>query len=269
MLRVSVARRGGRRHATVRFDIAHRRPLVSAGTDRRVVVGQRLRLRGLLRLDKSDTGRRKLTWSVVKAPAKSVLSAARGSNAAAPASHALAGRHSFRPTFRPDARGRYRIKLTATSGNGTSVDTTTVYAVPPNPLITLKTAVPATAAEPRPGIQVGGEVLRAPYMNTAGADRYAQTNPKGLTYKALWQIVAFDRATMALKWNRTYGVCDTGTDLYPCAIGKNGEPVEVQLAAELSALGPETLVIAASHPGGAKPELAWVPPKNSATSSTG
>jgi hypothetical protein len=260
VLEVWVLKRGGYRRATVHFTIDHRRPLGSAGTDRRVVAGSRVELRGLLQLAKSDPGKKGVRWEVVKAPARSALSQPPGSSARVSAeANALGERHSLTPTFRPDVRGRYKVRLTAASGNGTSVDTATVYAVPPNPLIVLKTSVPATASEPRPGIQVGGEILRAPYMRTTGKGSFAGT-VEGVHYWAMWQVVAYDRVTMALKWNRTYGLCSGHANLYPCTVGPKGLPQFVNMAQELAAMGPETLIVASSHPTGATSALTWGPP---------
>lgn len=262
VLKVWVLKPGGYRRATVHFTIDHHRPLSSAGTDRRVVAGSRVELQGLLKLDQSDSGRKGVRWDVVKAPAKSALSRPAGSKARASAeASALGERHSLTPTFRPDVRGRYKVRLTTASGNGTSVDTATVYAVPPNPLIPVKTAVPATAAEPRPGIQVGGEILRAPYMRSEANGTGSYTGiVEGVHYWAEWQIAAYDRVTMAPKWNRTYGLCSGHADLYFCTLGPKGLPVGVDLSQELTALGPETLLIASSHPSGATKALEWGPP---------
>lgn len=262
VLKVWVLKRGGYRRAAVHFEIAHHRPLGSAGVDRRVVAGSRVELQGLLRLDKSDAGRKGVRWDVVKAPARSALSRPPGSSARASAeANALGERHSLTPTFRPDVRGRYKVRLTAATGNGTSVDTTTVYAVPPNPLIVLKTAVPATAAEPRPGIQVGGEILHAPYMRSEANGKGSYTGSvEKLHYVATFQVITYDRVTMALKWNRTYGVCTVPGDYYPCMSGPKGTPVFANLAQELAALGPETLVIVSSHPSGSTPALQWGTP---------
>ncbi|HEY2054637.1 MAG TPA: hypothetical protein VGH14_11945 [Solirubrobacterales bacterium] len=261
VLRVWVLRRGGYRRATIHFDIAHDRPLASAGVDRRVIAGSRVELHGLLRLDKSDSGRKGLRWDVVKAPAMSALSRPAGSRARVTGEKsALSAAHTLTPTLRPDVRGRYKVRLTATGGNGTSVDWATVYAVPANPLIPMKTAVPATASEPQPGIQVGGETLRAPYMRTAGGQNSYAGTVEGVSYWAMWQVVTYDRVTMALKWNRTYGLCSGHANLYPCMVGPKGNPVGANLAGELAALGPETLVIASSHPSGATPALHWGPP---------
>ncbi|HKZ15792.1 MAG TPA: hypothetical protein VJL81_18295 [Solirubrobacterales bacterium] len=261
VLKVWVRGPGGYHHATVRFDIAHHRPLASAGVDRRIVVGSRVELQGLLKLDKSDQGPRHLRWAVVAAPARSLLSLRAGTVAERSAERsAFGGRRTLSPTFRPDVRGRYKVKLTASTGNGTSTNSATVYAVPPNPLIVLKTEVPATAQEPRPGIQVGGEVLRAPWLHTSGKEGDYSGTLNGVHYEATWQIVAFDRSTMALKWNRTYGLCEKGDEAYPCVIGENGDPSWVELIKELASLGPETLVVAASHPSGAGPGAVWSDP---------
>lgn len=262
VLRVWVLRGGGYRRAVVHFKVTHRRPMAGAGIDRRVAVGTRVELNGVLRLDKSDSGPKRLRWQVTKAPARSALSQAVGSGARSKAmKSAIGGRRTLTPTFRPDVRGRYKVRLTATSGNGTSDDTATVYAVPPNPLIVLKTGVPASAQDPQPGIQVGGETLRAPYLRTAGGSGSYSGAVGGVAYAAMFQLVAYDRVTMAPKWNRTYGFCRSQANgSYPCMVGPDGNPEAASLSQELTALGPETLVIAASHPSGATPALRWGAP---------
>jgi hypothetical protein len=263
VLRVKVAKRGGYRGATVHFEIRHRRPLGSAGTDRRVVVGSRVELHGLLRLDKSDPGPKGLRWDLVKAPGRSALSAPKGGARASAMPTALGAGRTLSPTFRPDVLGRYQLRMTASSGNGKTEDIATVYAVPPNPLITLKTSVPATEKEPQPGIQVGGEVLRAPYMRTNGKQGSYAGTVGDVPYKAVWQVIAFDRVTMALKWNRTYGLCDGDSSEYWCAVGANGNPTKFNLPQELSQLGPEALLVLASHPSGGTAALAWGNPDES------
>jgi len=52
----------------------------------------------------------------------------------------------------------------------------------------------------------------APYMSTVGgAKKYAGTTPEGIQYKAAWQVISFDRTTLKLIWNRTYGLCRNGS----------------------------------------------------------
>jgi hypothetical protein len=268
VLRVKVAKRGGYRRAAVHFDVRHRRPLGSAGIDRRIVVGSRVQLHGLLRLDKSDSASKGVRWDVVKAPRRSAFSAPRGRARASAVPTALGAGRTLSPTFRPDVLGRYQLRMTATSGNGKTVDIANIYAVPPNPLITLKTSVAATEKEPQPGIQVGAEVLRAPYMRIAGKQGSYAGTVGSVNYTALWQVIAYDRVTMALKWNRTYGICSGHADLYPCMLGTNGNPTGANLGAELAALGQETLVVVASHPSGATPALAWGSPAENSYLST-
>jgi hypothetical protein len=263
VLRVKVAKRGGYRRVTVHFEIRHRRPLGSAGIDRRVVVGSRVELHGLLRLDKSDSGRRGLRWDVMKAPGRSAFSAPKGRARASAAPSALGAGRTLSPTFRPDVLGRYQVRMSASSANGKTVDIANIYAVPPNPLITLKTSVPATEKEPRPGIQVGEEVLRAPYMRMNGKQGSYAGTVGGVDYTAVWQVIAYDRVTMALKWNRTYGICGGESSEYWCAVGANGNPTEVNLPQELSGLGPEALLVLASHPSGGTAALAWGRPNES------
>lgn len=269
-IRVHDLRHGGYRRASVRFFVAHHRPLASAGRDIRVVAGSRLELHGMLKLDRSDSGARGVQWQVVGAPRRSALSNKPAANAAARAAErsALGERRTLTPTFRPDVRGHYKVKLTIESGSGKSVDWANIYAVPTSPLINLRTEVPASAQQPQPGVFVGGEVIPAPFMREARPPYAREANPTGtyagkagnVTYVAMAQVVAFERTTLAFKWNRTYGICTVPGDYYPCRNGPKGEPIDADPTKELAELGPSTLVVAASHPSGATPGLAWGSP---------
>lgn len=237
--------------AKVRFTVAHRRPLTGAGRDRRIVAGTRIELRGRVKLHPVDSGDRALRWKVVGAPRGSKLRRAHGSAARAAAVRQTLGQsHTLTPSFRPDVPGRYRVKLIASSAKGITNNVATVFAVPDTPLVSLRTAVPPGSADPRPGIEVGGQVLRAPWMALNGKTGSYSGVAGKVDYHALWQLLAFDRSTLELKWNRTYGLCgNVGTnDSFFCRANEAGVPVLINVQQELSELGQNALVVASSHP---------------------
>lgn len=264
VLRIRVRGRHGYRQRTIRFFVVHHKPLTSAGTDRRVIAGTPLRLQGMTKLDRSDEGRtdqsqRHVRWELVGAPRRSSMRKLIGVSGRPGQPSGLSGARTLTPTIKPDVPGRYKIKLTTNTGNGTTVDWSEIYVVR-WPLVTLETAVPPAAGEktPQPGIQLAGEVLRAPFMRVAGGEGTYSGKVNGIEYRAMWQLVALDRRTAAVQWNRTYGGCSTnGAEWYPCYQGENGSPDKAELSQELSALGAEYVVIAASHPSTAVPNGGW------------
>jgi hypothetical protein len=174
------------------------------------------------------------------------------------------------PVFAPDVPGRYAVQMTASSATGTSTDDATIYVVPSTPMITLQTETAGnTMGNPQPGIQIGTNYLPARYLYTAGGAANYSGTVAGIQYKAIWQIVALERSTTALKWNRTYGICQTSSSngWYPCRVGEPGSGAESQVGVpvpanpseELSKMGPETLVIATSHPSGGA-GMEWAAP---------
>lgn len=239
VLKVSVRSRGEqRRRATVRFRVAHTLPLTAAGVDRRVFAGKRVRLQGEVRLHRSDSGLRGVRWQLVKAPGKSRF----GPGASASTLRkAVRGARTMKPIFKPDVPGRYTVKLSSRSGNGRSSDRSVLYVVPKSLMLTLQTAVPPSKAEPQPGIRVGGKVYRAPYML---GKNYSEEGK----FVAEWQVLAFDRTTMTLLWNRTYGFClgNRGGSNGACR-EVEGKVRPVAFGEELEKLGANSLVIATSH----------------------
>jgi hypothetical protein len=128
--------------------------------------------------------------------------------------------------------------MTVSSGAGNSTDTAEIYAVPPTPMVALDTEVQVGEGDrAQPAIRVGSNLLPAPYMSSTSGN-YSGGAHGGFEYTALWQVVALERATTALKWNRTYGICWTheGGD-YTCRNGENdaagesqtGDPVAANL----------------------------------------
>jgi hypothetical protein len=74
------------------------------------------------------------------------------------------------------------------------------------------------------------------------------------------QIVALERSTTGLIWNKTFGICDKGPGWYVCAPDeKTGVPEPFPLTETLDKLGPEALIIGASHAGGAG-AMEWIKP---------
>lgn len=243
------------RRSSVDFDVVDRDPMAAAGLDIRATAGAPVQLDGeLLRPGSGPASR--IDWRVLSAPPHSRLLSPDDAGGRRP----FSGGDTLHPTFHPDAIGTYTVAMTARTGAETTTDLAKIYVVPPIPMITLDTAVPPSAGEPRPAIEIGGNVLRAPYLRTDGkAGSYSGTAGE-VSYKAVWQIVALQRSTTMLLWNRTYGVCHTPkTGPYTCLLGPGGVPVQIDLAAELAALKEQALIVAASHPSGG-PGMEWDAP---------
>ncbi len=182
VLRVRVRRRGKPpRRARVRFRVRRESKLamVGAGRNRRVAIGSPVALAGAATgLGASPA---KLRWKVVTAP--DPLGPAQGDPPP------LAGLTS--PTgpdarFEPSALGSYVVKLTHGSGRDAVSDRVRVDAVPPNPLVAVKTErYLGDEQQAFSGIEVGGEL----YENELG--------------KRL-QVVVLDRKTLAPVSNEAY-----------------------------------------------------------------
>jgi PKD repeat protein len=264
---------GGYRRASVDFVVAHRAPMTSAGPDLRVAAGATTELHGQIQTPPSVQGGTEVEWKVVSAPQRSELSTPLGTigpAAGGPEPAGLEEADTLSPVFAPDVPGRYTVEMTASGASGTSTDAATIYVVPSTPLVNLDTEVKAGENGAQPGVRIGSNYLAAPFLRTAaGAKNYSGTI-EGIQYKAIWQIVALERSTTALKWNRTYGICQTAQSggWYPCRVGETGAgaqvgvPVAAKLGEELGALGNETLVIAASHPSGGA-GMEWAAPDES------
>jgi hypothetical protein len=232
VVRVSVRRRDGTwLKRSVRFVVAHRRPLAGAGRDARVVVRSRFRLRGFVAVAgganfeavaggaKSGAGRRGLAhrWRLIGAPRLSRLGRrGRGSVRV----RALSAPSARRPSFKPDVAGRYKFKLTVRDRSGSTSDAVTLLAVPATPLVPIETMAKQGNA---PGIRVGDKFY------AADVDTPFYTYP-------WWQVVVLDRATLGFVSNTTY-ICEPPA---PCEGDK--------LTKDLSGLGDNKLVIAARVP---------------------
>jgi hypothetical protein len=277
-------RDGSYRRAQVKFVVAHRKPLVSAGRDLRIAAGSGLELHGQLSLPQhaaaSDVegegdwaGPTEVEWNLIAAPARSELEPLTiPLGTIGPAQNELEGLEeadTLSPVFTPDVPGLYKLQMTVSSALGTSRDEATVYAIPASPLVSLDTEVKAGA---QPGIRIGSQLLAAPPLSTAGAAGSYSGTIAGIQYKAILQVVVLERSTTALKWNRTYGVCQSAGSggPYPCRIGEKGAvaesavgvPVAAKLGEELTALSNESLVIVASHPSSGA-GMEWAAPAES------
>jgi hypothetical protein len=283
VLRVTARTGRTTRRATVRFVLGTRRLLVGAGRDTHAAVGARISLRGVARHPSGRSSTR-VRWRVVSAPRASRLRPGRGpravaAQAAGTTAPALTGAGSATPTFTPDALGSYTLRMTAGTGASAVSDTVEVHSAPrsanvpvdtavdgPDPAGAVSTGSPAEAAR-RSGIRVGDKVYRAPFM-LRGADGqgvFTGTNSYGLEFHAAFQVLAIERKTLALVVNRTYGWCrdpdPTRQFGFVCRSSDEGRLLRVNdMAAELSVLGVERLVIAASHPSRSVPGGEWAAP---------
>lgn len=210
---------------TVAFTLPHRKRLTSAGRDRVIEAGQKLRLKGMVKVHPSlrkavASGGPKLAWKVVRAPGQ------------APSVNRTAAIRANVQTQRP---GRYTFKATS----GGSADTVSIVASLP-PMVELNTGEKKDGV---PGVRIGTRY----YANPAPASAQG------------WQVLVLDSATGAMRSNRAYECfteADTGCDVY-AAQGKT----RGSLLADLAALVPDkdklaqsdALVIAVAH----NPQVNW------------
>jgi hypothetical protein len=177
VLRVRVRELGKRpRTRVVRFRVRTIGPLVGAGRDRRVVVGERIDLGG--RVGPRRRGQR-VRWRLVK------RTGARTSRSPVKLFQANRAGADFKAT-RP---GHYTLRLIRGSGRALRSDTVTLSAVYATPLVSVHTITGG-----KPGIEVAGITFPA--------------NVPGGGPAAFVQVVVLDRLTLALDSNTTY----TNTD---------------------------------------------------------
>ncbi len=203
VLNVTVHRVGARPlSSTVRFTVRTNRPLVGAGIDQRVVVGEKIKLDGLVVPASGGARPRTTRWRLVKRETTpSAVSAARLSHPA-----------RVRAGFRAMAPGEYTLQLSAqpaggprsvtaaaASGTRPTSDSVTLSVLPPNPLVAVDTIV---RSDDKPGIQVGGTT-------------YPATEPQSRP-AAFVQVLVLDRRTLGEVSNDSY----SDTDALEAALGK-------------------------------------------------
>jgi hypothetical protein len=276
---------GKYRKSQVNFVVKHNRPMASAGRSVTVTEGSKIELHGQVLLpEATDTpaatasdassgqpgpaassgaevaaSGTEIEWSIVNGPEPTDLTAPLAtltpSNPSAPAK--IEEANTLSPIFAPDLPGKYTLQMTAQGATGTSTDSIDIYVIPPTPLVTFNTEVKAGKNKAQPGVQIGSNLIAAPYMRTeGGVDNYSGTTQGGVEYKATVQVIAAERTTTAPLWNRTYGLCrKPGGSWYTCRITSEmgpeaGVPVAADLSQEISDLGVLQMVIVASHQGG-------------------
>jgi hypothetical protein len=263
-------RHGGYRRSSVKFTVAHNKPMVSAGLDVRLPVGSRIELHGQVQLapvaqaaattTEGDAAARgtEVEWSIVNAPPESELTLPLAT--IEPADGQPAGieeANTLSPVFAPDVPGTYELRMAVKGVGGTSADLVNVYVIPSTPLVVLNTEVKGGDGGNQPAIQVGVNKLAAPSLRTAsgGSAGYSGTTADGTQFKALWQVLSLNRATLGRMWNRTYGLCksQSASGWSTCQISETGPsagvPVAANLKEDLTAAGIEELIVAASHAG--------------------
>jgi hypothetical protein len=250
---VARSKRGTRiRRSKVRFDVTHKRPLTGAGRDRRIVRGSRFELNGQVVEHPNGRSGDRVRWKILRAPRGSRLRPG-GKSRLAGAAPALRQATSLSPTLKPDVVGAYKLRMTTGKGTAATQDKVTLNAVHPSPLVPLDIAVPASAAEPRPGIKVGDTIYRAPYLReVGGVGTFLEPGGSNIpAYTALFQVLALNRHSLEFGANWTYGNCtDVGDNSsHICRKGDNGEPVEVNPANDFRALGNEWMLIVSPLPG--------------------
>jgi hypothetical protein len=210
LLRVWTRRRSGLwRKSSIRFSVVVERRLAGAGPDVRVVVGDPYTLAGssLAAVGRTRPASGPVRWQLVDHPP----------NSKPPA---ISDPSAQNPVFTPDVPGRYTFKFTDSSRLGSTADTVTLAAVPPNPLVPIETMATEGGQE---GIRVGQTFYQA---------RGSETYPRG-TYN-YFQVLVLDRATLGFVSSTTYQ-CNppAGCD---------------DIARDLSRLDNSKLVVAAWHP---------------------
>ena len=249
VLKVTARTRHGTRvrRSTVRFTVAHRRPLAGAGRDRRAVVGSPTELRGRVIEHPHGPSGDRVRWKLVHAPRGSRLRRGSGpKRASGPASASVTQPTSLSPAFKPDVVGTYTFKMTAGVGSDATSDRVDLTTVPANPLVDVDPTAPSQSG--RPGIEVGTfagkQTYLAPFISKDDGGGYVTPGAE-----ALFQVLVLDRATTAVVSNRTYALCfPNGGDPYLCRANDSGDLVPIAMGDELSALGPQSLVIVNTLP---------------------
>ena len=174
------------RTATVRFAVKNTGPLVGAGRDRLVVVGDLTSLRGRVL---------SLTGTPPRAPIHWQLLPQSGSTASA-SSATVSHPYELDAGFRATAPGEYTLRLIAGRGRAARSDSVTFSAVDPKRLIPIDTMV---RQDGKPGISVDGRI----YLAQPPADR-----------RGIVQVLVLDRKTLGFISNTSY----TDTDRLAAAV---------------------------------------------------
>ena len=177
VLEVTVRPRLARvRHATVRFRVRAGEPLVGAGLNRRVVVGEPVLLAGRVAAAGAGAGAARTRWSLVRRPAL-----------AAASSGQLVDPDGYDARFTPHAPGEYVLKLTDGSGGGAVSDQVTLDVVPGTPLVSVDTVVGTPG---HAGIKVGTTTYPAATGDGGWVD--------------FLQVLVLNRQTLAFVSNTNY-----------------------------------------------------------------
>lgn len=186
------------RTATVHFAVKNTGPLVGAGRDRLVVVGDLTSLRGRVL---------SLTGTPPRAPIHWQLLPQSGSTASA-SSATVSHPYELDAGFRATAPGEYTLRLIAGRGRAARSDSVTFSAVDPKRLIPIDTMV---RQDGKPGISVDGRI----YLAQPPADR-----------RGIVQVLVLDRKTLGFISNTTY----TDTDRLAAAV-RALDPSQLVIAA--------------------------------------
>jgi hypothetical protein len=222
--------RVGKRTQGMRFYIRHGVHLVGAGFDRTVPVGAKVFLEGHHKLP----GHRPVIagaaasahyhWKTVAGPKHHDLGGGQSRNQP---THS----HTPTPEFRPTVPGRYTLRLTVTTGNGTSASDTADVVANPVPAVAIDTMAPPSNGETLTHIQVGSESYPA-----------VASDP----FEVWAQLVALDRKTLVPVSGK---LADLANKTYTCS---NQADCSQNLSSDLARLGPDTLAIVANpYPPGA------------------
>ncbi len=262
-----VARTGNgtrERRATVRFKVAHKRPLTGADRYRRIVAGVRTELVGRVKEHPSGPSGDRVSWKLVDVPRGSrrrTTSRSRRErqrvgrqSSGSPNLSGLRQANSLTPTFKPDVHGTYTFAMTAGRGSRATTDQVELDAVPNDPLVEVNAGIFKDGV---PGIKVDDKHYPAPKL--FGEDYPFKTNgysDDGRFKQALFQVLVLDRSTTEVVSNRTYGVCAAGPagPANTCRLGPApfdatpGAPGPAPMAVEILAETDEGLIIVNSLP---------------------
>jgi len=228
VLRVTTRRLDGRtRTTTVRFTVRTARPLVGAGQNRRVAVGARINLAGIVRQAGLRGARRSAAWKLRSAPRRSSRARAAATTpppavtgpAGPPA--AIASPAGTTARFTPTTPGTYTLAFTSGSGQDATTDRVTLTAVPRQQLVPIDTR-PADTRLPKIKI---GETTYDPVPTSV-------TGPVTL-------VVVLDRKTLAGPDGRSSP-----------AVTWYGRGQRAQLTAYLKSLSSNDLVVTSVGVGG-------------------
>ncbi len=241
------ARRGiVTRRSTVGFTVRRTTHLVGAGRRRLLTVGTRAEIASQVLARPGGRRPGATRMKITRTPPGSRVARLATLAPASTPRQATLPSTPLRPALTPDLPGTYTVRVTVGSGRAAVSDEVTIVARPDDPLIPVDT-FPADVGD-RPAMALAGQTYPAPYLSAAdGKGQYAIGDPLSgsVSWNAEWHVMAVDRQTSQIIWQRTYGFCRfEGQPEKECRApdgGPTARPVIVDSEAEVTSL--------ALHPG--------------------